>query len=67
MIIKKVYGYPSHHEYLRDTLGSKPVECRSCKKSKVFNCIKCRYCWSCHWKKEKEELEKSPQIKLIAI
>ena len=67
MILKKMHGYPNHHEYLRDTLGSNYVECLSCKKRNLFTCVKCRYCWSCHWKKEKEEIERSPQIMLIAI
>ena len=67
MILKKMYGYPSHHEYLRDILGSNYVECFSCKKRSLFTYVKCRYCWSRHWKKEKEEIERSPQIMLIAI
>lgn len=67
MILRKMHGYPSHHEYLRDTLRSKHEECLSCMQRKVFTCVKCRYCWSCHWKKENEELEGSPQIMLIAI
>ena len=54
MILKKMHGYPSHHEYLRDSLASKYVECFSCKKRNLFACVKCKYCWSCHWKKEKE-------------
>ena len=67
MILKKMHGYPSHHEYLRDSLASKYVECFSCKKRNLFACVKCKYCWSCHWKKEKEEMERSPQIMLIAV
>jgi hypothetical protein len=27
MILKKYKGFPNHHEYLRDTLGSKSAEC----------------------------------------
>ena len=67
MILKKLPGYPNYHEYLRDTLGSKYIECFSCKKNNLFACIRCKYCWSCHWKKEKEELERNPQIMLIAV
>ena len=67
MILKKLPGYPNYHEYLRDTLGSKYIECFSCKKSNLFACVRCKYCWSCHWMKEKEELENNPQIMLIAV
>ena len=67
MILKKYKGFPNHHEYLRDTLGSKSAECLCCKKSNLFVCTRCRYCWSCHWNKENEEIEMNPQIKLIAL
>jgi hypothetical protein len=60
-------GFPKHHEYLRETLGTKSVEWLSCQKSNLFACTGCRYCWSCHWKKEKEEIEMNPQITLKAL
>ena len=41
MILKKLPGYSNHHEYLRDTLGSKNIECFSCKKNNLFACIRC--------------------------
>jgi hypothetical protein len=44
------------HDYLRDTLVSIYKECVSCKIRTQFTCVKCGYCYSCHWKKE--ELEK---------
>ena len=44
------------HEYLRDTIASTYKECISCNIRTQFICVKCGYCYSCHWKKE--ELEK---------
>jgi hypothetical protein len=44
------------HEYLRDTLVSLYEDCKHCKCRSQFTCIKCGFCWSCHWKQE--ELEK---------
>ena len=46
------------HDYLRDTLVSNYRECIYCKTRTQFTCIKCGYSYSCHWKKEEEELEK---------
>ena len=40
------------HNYLRDTLVSTYKECISCKIRTQFTCVKCGYCYSCHWKKE---------------
>ena len=44
------------HDYLRDTLVSTYKECISCNIRTQFTCVKCGYCYSCHWKRE--ELEK---------
>lgn len=44
------------HEYIRDTLTFRYGECKSCGTRTEFTCIKCGYCYSCHWKKE--ELQK---------
>lgn len=46
------------HEYLRDTIANRYDECKSCNTRTEFTCIKCNYCWSCHWKKEMVEKEK---------
>jgi hypothetical protein len=49
------------HEYLRDTIANRYDECESCNTRTEFTCVRCNYCWSCHWKKEimeKEEKEK---------
>ena len=43
------------HEYLRDTLVYRYVECKSCANRTEFTCIKCGFCWSCHWKMEEIE------------
>jgi hypothetical protein len=40
------------HEYLRDTIANRYDECKSCNARTEFTCVKCSYCWSCHWKKE---------------
>ena len=46
------------HDYLRDTIVPTYRQCIYCKTRTQFTCIKCGYCYSCHWKKEEEELEK---------
>lgn len=43
------------HEYLRDTLVYRYRECKSCTNRTEFTCIKCGFCWSCHWKMEQIE------------
>lgn len=43
------------HEYLRDTLVYRYIECKSCTNRTEFTCIKCGFCWSCHWKMEQIE------------
>jgi hypothetical protein len=50
------------HGYLRDTLVSAYKECISCNIRAQYTCVKCGYCYSCHWKKEeldKVELERA--------
>jgi hypothetical protein len=46
------------HDYLRDTLVSTYKECIFCHIRTQFTCIKCGYCYSCHWKLEKVESER---------
>jgi hypothetical protein len=43
------------HEYERDTLSFRYEECKSCRNRTQLTCIKCRFCYSCHWKKKEEE------------
>ena len=43
------------HEYIRDTLTFRYRECKSCGTRTEFTCIRCGFCYSCHWKKEEVE------------
>jgi hypothetical protein len=43
------------HEYLRDTLTFRYRECKSCGTRTQPTCIKCGFCYSCHWKKKEVE------------
>ena len=55
------------HEYLRDTLISTYKECISCNMRTQFTCVVCRYCYSCHWKKEElERAESAPIVQNIS-
>jgi hypothetical protein len=45
-------GTRTPHEYIRDTLTFSYHECRN---RTNLTCIKCGYCYSCHWKKEGAE------------
>ena len=51
------------HEYIGDaTMGYK--DCILCGHRTEFTCIKCGYCYSCHWKKEQiEEIELRDNLK----
>ena len=40
------------HDFLRDTLVTTYKECIYCKSRTQYTCVKCGYCYSCHWKKE---------------
>lgn len=52
------------HEYIRDTLYFRYQDCISCGNRTGFTCIKCGYCYSCHWKKEQiEEIELRNNLK----
>jgi hypothetical protein len=48
-------GTRTPHEYIRDTLTFSYHECVSCRNRTNLICIKCGYCYSCHWKKEEAE------------
>ncbi|HEY9386265.1 MAG TPA: hypothetical protein VIP70_04450, partial [Nitrososphaeraceae archaeon] len=43
------------HEYERDTLSFRYQECKSCENRTELACIKCGFCYSCHWKEEEVE------------
>jgi hypothetical protein len=48
-------GLITPHEYIRDSSSFRYQDCISCGKRTGFACIKCGYCFSCHWKKEQVE------------
>jgi hypothetical protein len=43
------------HEYIRETSSWKYENCKCCSNRTSFTCVRCKYCWSCHWKKERLE------------
>ena len=49
----------SPHEYIKDSLSFRYKNCISCRNRTQYTCIKCGYCYSCHWKRE--QLEESEQ------
>ena len=52
------------HEYIRDTMSFRYQDCVFCGNRTEFTCIKCGYCYSCHWKKEQaEEIELRDNLK----
>jgi hypothetical protein len=54
----------SPHEYIRDSLHSKYENCISCGSRTEYTCIKCGYCYSCHWKREQlEQIEQRDSLK----
>lgn len=54
----------SPHEYIRDTMSFRYQDCVFCGNRTEFTCIKCRYCYSCHWKIEQaEEIELRDNLK----
>jgi hypothetical protein len=48
-------GTKTAHEYIRDILPFRYQKCISCGNRTDLTCVRCSYCYSCHWKKEKEE------------
>ena len=52
------------HEYIRDSSSFKHKDCISCRNRTEYICIKCGYCYSCHWKSEQlEEIELRDNLK----
>ena len=45
----------SKHDYLRESVLPIYKDCISCKSRTQFTCVKCGYCYSCHWKNEELE------------
>jgi hypothetical protein len=45
------------HEYIRETSSWKYDICKCCSYRTFLTCVKCKYCWSCHWGRlERNEL-----------
>jgi hypothetical protein len=56
------------HEYIRDTMSFRYQDCVFCGNRTEFTCIKCGYCYSCHWKKEQvEHLELRDNLKDFSL
>ena len=56
------------HEYLRDSLSFRYLVCVSCGNRTEFTCIKCGYCYSCHWMREQtEEIELRDKFKSLNV
>src|SRR5919204_4494953 len=54
----------SPHEYIRDSLHFRYKNCIFCGNRTEYTCIKCSYCYSCHWKREQfEEIEQRDNLK----
>ena len=43
------------HEYTGEVLSLRYQDCISCHRRTEFTCVKCGYCYSCHWKREQVE------------
>src|ERR687896_65925 len=43
------------HEYTGEVLSLRYQDCVSCHRRTAFTCVKCGYCYSCHWKREQVE------------
>jgi hypothetical protein len=58
----------SPHEYIRDTMSFRYQDCVFCGNRTEFTCIKCGYCYSCHWKKEQaKEIELRDNLKYFSL
>ena len=43
------------HEYTGEAISLRYQNCISCGHRTEFTCVKCGYCYSCHWKREQVE------------
>jgi hypothetical protein len=52
------------HEYTGETLSLRYQNCVSCHRRTEFTCVKCGYCYSCHWRREQiEKIELRDRLK----
>src|SRR5919197_6217024 len=63
-ILRTVVPPPLPHEYLRETLSIRYQECKSCRNRTQLACIKCGYCYTCHWKEEEREKEEKKKRRI---
>lgn len=56
------------HEYIRNSFSFGYEDCISCWNRTQYTCIKCGYCYSCHWKREQlEEIELRDILKYFYV
>jgi hypothetical protein len=53
------------HEYIRETSSWRYDVCKGCDYRTSFTCVRCGYCWSCHWKKERLERIELSMIRIL--
>jgi hypothetical protein len=52
------------HEYTGESISLRYQDCISCHRRTEFTCVKCGYCYSCHWKREQvEEIQLRDNLK----
>ena len=52
------------HEYTGEAFSLRYQDCISCGHRTEFTCVKCGYCYSCHWKREQlEKIELRDNLK----
>jgi hypothetical protein len=52
------------HEYTGESISLRYKDCISCHRRTEFTCVKCGYCYGCHWKREQvEEIELRDSLK----
>src|ERR687891_2127948 len=52
------------HEYTGESISLRYQDCISCHRRTEFTCVKCGYCYSCHWKRDQiEEIELRDRLK----
>jgi hypothetical protein len=49
------HGLLTPHEYTGEAFSLRYQDCTSCGHRTEFTCVKCGYCYSCHWKREQLE------------
>jgi hypothetical protein len=52
------------HEYTGESISLRYQDCVSCHRRTEFTCVKCVYCYICHWKREQvEEIQLRDNLK----